>query len=83
MLCGPGPSLARGAVAEHAMAGLRSVREERESHEDRGVVEIRDRFVVHGLLGVLADALAEQRDTDLMTLARVLNVSLAHGGLQK
>ncbi|GHD85089.1 hypothetical protein GCM10007061_05580 [Kocuria marina] len=82
MLCGPGPSLARGAVAEHAMTGLRSLREDRESGEDRGVVEIRDRFVVHGLLGVLADALAEQQDADLVTLARVLNASLATGGLE-
>ena len=38
--------------------------------------------MVHGLLGVLADALAEQQDADLLTLARVLNASLANGGLE-
>ncbi|MDO4918169.1 TetR/AcrR family transcriptional regulator [Kocuria sp.] len=80
VLSGPGCFLTRDAVVGHAVSGLRDVRDRQRLPAD-GAAGACDRFIVHGLVGVVADALLQQGDTDLRGLVESLTAGLAVSAL--
>ena len=76
VLSGPGCFMVRDAVVDHAVAGLRDVREQQGAApgEDEGEC---DRFIVHGLVGVISDSLVQHLQADLQGLVRKLTSGLS------
>ena len=76
VLSGPGCFTVRDAVVGHAVAGLRHARERGENPVGPGAGAC-DRFIVHGLVGVVADTLVQQRNANLQKLVSALTAGLA------
>ena len=76
VLSGPGCFMVRDAVVDHALAGLREVREQRGTAAGGDEGEC-DRFIVHGLVGVISDSLVQHLQADLQGLVRELTSGLA------
>ena len=76
VLSGPGCFMVRDAVVDHALAGLREVREQRGTAAGGDAGEC-DRFIVHGLVGVISDSLVQHLQADLQGLVRQLTSGLA------
>ncbi|MCC5673486.1 TetR/AcrR family transcriptional regulator [Kocuria rhizophila] len=76
VLSGPGCFLVRDAVVDHAVTGLRDVRERIEDPRVRDAGEC-DRFIVHGLVGVIAESLVAQPGVSVQSLAHSLSAGLA------
>ncbi|RKQ34885.1 TetR/AcrR family transcriptional regulator [Kocuria tytonis] len=76
VLTGPGCFLVRDAVVDHAATGLRNARA-RNGDLPVGATQKDDRFIVHGLVGIMADKLAQDHHADLQRVVRVLSGRLA------
>ena len=76
VLSGPGCSTVRDAVVDHAVSGLKHVREGGGTPAEAGDGEC-DRFIVHGLVGVVADTLVQQRNANLQAIVTALTTGLA------
>lgn len=80
VLSGPGCFTVRDAVVDHAVAGLRDARERGGAPVAPGAGAC-DRFIVHGLVGTVADTLVQRRNADLRELVSALTAGLAKSAL--
>ncbi|RLY95143.1 TetR/AcrR family transcriptional regulator [Kocuria tytonicola] len=76
VLSGPGCFTVRDAVVEHAVTGLRNARAQHGPSVDPEAGAC-DRFIVHGLVGVVADTLVQHREANLREFVSSLTAGLA------